>query len=404
MKRSVLAVPLGCLVLSACTTQLTHEQLAGPGAQPAEPGFSYYLPRQRYSIAATYELQACQPKVDVAQRVTIVESSVADPKQHYSLPLQSLSSGWKTTTLTATVYDNQTLHTVGAQAEDRSAAVAKAAVGTVLGAVRIATGVAPLATAPQPCNAGILDALKTVQGSTAQLIDPGLDDKSRASLAAAVTAARAVLTFTKTYTFDPDWGESNLQQAYPPAAGDLQGWFRKEQLDTVRQLPALTTVIRLRAAPPKPAEPAPEWNGKGIVYREPAPIAVEVATGRNSDAPEQVLATLETRAGQFGRRLVLPLKNGPFQKNNLSLSFAANGQLESFTYGQESTLEKIASSVSDTAASAEGYIAKKRAADTAAATAAAGAELDALKAQTALLNAKSDKIEAEQRLTGLGGK
>ena len=97
------------------------------------------------------------------------------------------------------------------------------------------------------------------------------------------------------------------------------------------------------------------------------------------------------------------MKLGPFQKNNLSLSFAANGQLESFTYGQESTIEKIASSASDTSASVEGYLAKKRAADTAAATAAASAELDALKAQTALLNARSDKIEAEQRLTGLGG-
>jgi len=403
MKRSVRVLPLGCLVLSACTTQLTHEQLASPGAQPAEPGFSYYLPRQRYTVTATYELQACQPRIEVVQRATIVEASVADPAQHYSLPLQSLSSGWKTTTLTATVYDNQTLHTVGAQAEDRSAAVAKAVVGTALGVARIVAGIPTAAVAPQPCSPGILDALKTVQGSTAQLIDPGLDDKGRANVAAAVTAARAVLTLTRTYTFDPDWSEASRRMVHAPAAGDLQAWFRKDYLDSAARLPAFTTVIRLRAVPPKPAEPPPEWNGKGIVYREPAPIAVEVATGKSDGTPERLLASVETRAGQFGRRLVLPLRNGPFQKNNLSLSFAANGQLESFTYGQESTIEKIASSASDTSASVEGYLAKKRAADTAAATAAASAELDALKAQTALLNARSDKIEAEQRLTGLGG-
>ena len=58
MWQRLLPVSLALLGTSACTTTLTHEQLAA-GAQPAEPGFTYYLPRQRFAVTAIYELKSC---------------------------------------------------------------------------------------------------------------------------------------------------------------------------------------------------------------------------------------------------------------------------------------------------------------------------------------------------------
>ena len=145
-----------------------------------------------------------------------------------------------------------------------------------------------------------------------------------------------------------------------------------------------------------------EWNGKGIIYRAP-PVVVEACAGDCAAKPPNVLTTLDGHVAQLGPYRVVPLKNGAFEKNNVKRSFADNGQLESFSYGTESQLERIATTISETATSVESLIAQKRAADDAAAKEAGGAELKAKQAEKELLKAKADKIEQEQRLRDLGG-
>ena len=101
--------------------------------------------------------------------------------------------------------------------------------------------------------------------------------------------------------------------------------------------------------------------------------------------------------------MVIDLENGPFAKNNVSLSFAANGTLESMTYATESSMEKAAAALADTASQAAVFLDKKQAAEKARQEAEAGAELKAIKAKSDLLNAKTDQIQAQHRLQSLGG-
>ena len=61
--------------------------------------------------------------------------------------------------------------------------------------------------------------------------------------------------------------------------------------------------------------------------------------------------------------MLIELENGPFDKNNLSLSFAANGSLESMTYATESSLEKATGALADTATQVSTFVDKKQAAD-----------------------------------------
>lgn len=408
-------VALALLALSGCTTTLTHEQLK-LGMQPAEPGFSYYLPRQRFSVTATYELKDCPDaasndavaasrKLVISQTVSIVETPVVDPGELYSIPLSTLTAPWKTTTLTGTVYENQTIHTIGATADDRTAAVTKGALGTVLSLARVAIG-APTAAKQSLCQPDIYKALDKIREGQTKLQDATVDEKGRAVWSAIITAARTGLQISETYIFDPS--AASLEVTRNPSPAKLVAWFANPQLiasaaadQQLQYSQTLKTGIRIRDVPAAAAAIPEALKGQGIIYREPAPVVVQVCAGSCGVVQPEVLATLETQAAQFGRYAVIPLVNKAFQKNNLTLSFAANGRLESFTYGSESTLEKMAASLSESATAIEGFLAKRKSANDAAEQAAAGAELKTLKAETDLLKAKADKIEAEAKLANL---
>jgi hypothetical protein len=397
-------------LVCGCTTTLTHERLI-VGAQPSEPGFSYYLPRQRFTVIATYELRSCPNAgggaLTVSQTAAILETPIADPAEFYSIPLKTLTSGWKTTSLTGSVYENQTLHTFGVTVEDRSGAVVKGALGTALSIARIGGGI-PAAEAALPlCHPEVYKALDRLREGQSKLSDPALDEAARAGWVAAISTSKAALQITQTYIFDPTPESFELQGN--PDSAKLFGWFANPTLisnasdsDRASYQRALTTVIRIRDKPVAPFPVPTGLAGQGIIYREPAAVVTQVCAGPCNDADPQVLVNLETQVAQFGRYAVIPLTNGVFEKNNIALSFAANGRLDSLTYGTESRFEKIASSILDSATSIEGYLAQKKAADQAAAQVAAGAELQTLKAETELLNAKADKIEAETRLLNMG--
>lgn len=417
MRSTIYLFSVLSIALSGCTTSLTNEKLQF-GTQPKAPGFSYFLPKQRFSVTAVYEIKSCpdfagafdaptRPLI-VTQTASIVETPVADADEYYSIPLNTLTSGWKTTSLTGTLYENQTLHTIGATVDDRSGSVVKGVLGTALSVARIVVGIPANAAAPKLCKSEVYDALDVIANSKSKLIDPSLDEKARASWTAAVTTARASLQITETYVFSPD--AKNVSVTKTPEASKISRWFENSQLisnasaeDRARFTDTLTTDIAVEGQPTSVLPATEALKGLGVVYREPAPITVRVCAKSCADKKADELARLETQAAQFGRHVVIPLKNRPFEKNNLSLSFAANGRLESFTYGTESRFEKMATTLSESATSIEGFAAKKKAADDAATQAAAGAELKVIKAETEMLNSKADKIEALERLTKLAG-
>jgi hypothetical protein len=343
--------------------------------------------------------------------VSIVESPVVDPTERYSIPITTLTAAWKTTSVSATLYENQTLHTFGATVEDRTGYVVKGVVGTALSIARIGVGAPTAAKGPALCQPGVYKALDVVREGQAKLLDPSVDETARARWSGLVVAARASLQITETYNFDPTPEKPALTGQ--PAPTKLLAWFVNPQLiasarkeDQVRFGRTTSTAMRVNGVPTTVAPIPAALKSQGIIYREPAPVIVQVCPGScdesapGQDGPE-VLATLQTQAAQFGRYAAIPLVNKGFQKNNLALSFAANGRLESFTYGSESSLEKMATTLSESALSIEGYAATRKAARTAAAEAAAGAELKTLTAETELLRARAEKIEAEARLANL---
>jgi hypothetical protein len=385
--------------ISGCTTTLKHEKLV-PGEQPTEPGFTYYLPRQRFAVTATYEIRNCpdqetsEPLV-ISQTASIVESPVADVNELYSVPIKTLTAGWKTTEVSGTLYDNQTIHTFGAMADDKTAEVAKGAIGTVLSVARTSASTFRASVdKPRPCKEDVYKALKIVRKGQEQLLDSSVNAADREFWASMIAAARASLQISETYFFNPTLAE--LKKEERPQRDKVHAWFT----DPPTQMPdGLLTVICVEGVPNQVVGVPTNLKGQGIIYREPVPVVVRVAT--MVDGQPRVLATLETQAAQFGRYSVIPLVNEAFQKNNLKLSFAANGRLESFTYGLESSLEKAATFASETAGSIETYAAARKAARVTAAEAAAGAELKALVAETELLNARAAKIEAEKKLANL---
>jgi hypothetical protein len=414
------APALATLALAACTTTMTHQQVDA-GARPLVPGLNYFLPKQVYAITATYEISSCpnangtaeekRAPLVVSQKASLAESSVADGSARYSIPYDTLTSAWKTTSLTATLYENQTLHTLGASADDRSGAIVKNVVGTILSIARLQAGVAaarPAAPVPALCTADVYTALKLRKQGRAKLLDPTLDDKQRAAWSAVIATAQTSLQFEQTYGFEPSTSMTRGEWSAP--AHKLRAWFQNPGLigtASPAELEAyqatLTTSAQVLGVNPE-ASPLPnDWAGHGVLYREPAKVQVEVCAGSCEKPASMRLARMDSWAGQFGRTMVFPLKNGPFEKNNLTISFAANGRLESFTYGRESTLEKLSASVAENATSVEGYLNAKRAADETAATEAAGAELAALQDEAAILEARAKVIEARNKLIGVGG-
>lgn len=420
MRTAVIALCLSACALSGCTTSLTHESLTA-GSQPNKPGVSYYLPRQRYVISVAYQLLSCpnangasieeqQADWRVKQTATVTESPIADLNQHYAIPLNTLTSGMKTTSLTVALYDNGTLKSVGATVDDQTGAVIGSLVSTGVNIATTAlTGVPTgAATPPSICTDDVYAALKTVKESPAKLIDPATDDKTRANIAAAVVAANAVLTITKTYIFDPYTEKTG--DSFSLVAKETAQWIKDPARISASDPPqikaynaSITTYAAVSENPPSPATEPTNYKGQGILFREAVPVTISVCATDCSTETAVKLAVVRSTAPQFGRFVVLPLKNRPFEKNNLSVSFAANGAVDTMTYGTESRIQKMAAALATTTESVNAFADKKKASDQAAAGKVATAETDGIKADTALINAKADNLEAKQRLAKLTG-
>lgn len=419
------------VALFGCTTSLTHEPLP-PDVAQARPGFLYYLPKQSFAITVTYELTGCPDRnstveaerneeFTVVQKATIVESSVPDPTQHYYIPYEDLDSLLKNTTFTASIYPNGTIKSIGATVEDRSAQIIKNIVGTAVSVAKMSMGAnaAANAVAVSLCSPSTYMALRASQKAQALLLDPAVTDKDRAAAAAVLVTAKTGLQYSRTEVFSP----ANRTELRTRIDGSLavQSWLNYQAEgytpkstdekfpDEIKKLIEgnyfarhLITEVSLTPDLPEAPKPVVKSSNDGVVFREPARGILKVCRlyCGSGDPP---LVVHEAWLGQLGRYSVVSLRNGVFDKNTVTMAFAPNGQMESLSYGSESRLEKISGALNDAAAQAQSLLTSKNAADKARADAAAGAELSSIKAETDLLKAKGDKIEAQRRLITLGG-
>ncbi len=407
---------LGGFLVTGCTTYLMSEHVP-PGAKPSSPGFSYYLPRQSFQITATYELKSCpnangktseeiNAPLVISQAVTVTELISADSEQHFSIPLDTLTSGWKTTSLTTTLHPNQTLKSVGVTVEDKTAQVLKGLVGTAVTVAKISAGVFTAAATPKSlCRDEIYSSLGEIKRARASLKDPKLDEKARAIQAAIISSAQESLKITSRFYFDPS--AKKLEERFAFDKDAFLNWFSDLAQVSAgggasRYTQAVTTGAKIIGyTPDVKNDDKAGSEAKGVVYRDPAPVRLVVCAGGCSSVSNKVIFESDTQLPQLGRYAVLSLKNGPFAKNNLAVVFSENGAISSATYGEESKVDKVTTALSDAAKSVQEFKGQKVATDQAEAKEKAGAPLNSIKAETEILKAKAAQIEAQQKLNEL---
>jgi hypothetical protein len=389
--RTVSAAALA-IMLAGCTTELTRQPLTE--AAPTKPGVPYYLPKQVHSVEVSYELVSCTPAgIEVRQTATITEFNVADLTERYLLTYRDLDSEMKTTEFTASLNANQTLKSVGATVSDQTAEVIKN-VGTAI--VNVAS-MALLAhrTAATICHEGVNKRLATLRKLREKVLDPSLTAKQRAEVIDVITRLRAGLT-----------QQASAVIAAPTAtvefglSPDQRGlWLQSGTAADARKLTSAVTLAAVAKAGADDVFAAPA-GGEGLVYRQPAPAVLTVCAGSCAEGDSQI-AGLSTSIAQLGRKFTVLLKNEAFEKSNVAVTFAPNGALETLSYGNEARLAKASAALAGITGQVGDFVTARRAADRARADTAAGAELRGIEAETAMLAAKAERIEARRRLEAL---
>jgi hypothetical protein len=382
------ALALLALATSACTTSLASRDVPGDGHS-----VQYYFPMQRLALTVEYELVSCRP-IAIQPRPTIDAITTADTSEPRYVDYAELRSGLKTTSVVVRLYPNGTLASVGAQADDRSGAL----LGPVLHAgLSLASGALGFAAAGPPASlsAGCLRETEALLAERDRLLAALRSETAsgvrREALLDALARTRAGLTQTGRGAFEPLLARgARPTDAYASEAepvrlsrAQLGAWFAPAQIDAVAD--QTETCFQLHAPALRgygPAEP------RGLVYREPRLVQIDA---RLRDCDEGALVgSAEAWISQLGPLRGIPIENAAFQKNALSVTFTSVGTIETISTSGESRAERAASASDEGARALSRELAVRRT-----------AELEAIRAETDLIDAKADRIEAERRLRAL---
>lgn len=439
----LLAATILVLGTTSCSTHLTHERASQEVASggPDRPFYEYYLPKQRYTVQVTFRLKQCPSDVSVSeaeiaaatteavkaallarkslqirQEAVITEESVIDVAEHYYLTYRDLDSALKTSTFEMSLYPNQTLKSVGATIEDQSAATIKNLVSTGLNLAKIAVGLpagasAEGATTPL-CNAETLKKLEEVQSLNRALRNDNLTQEQRAAMAERLEILRQYLSGKAEVKLEPVRDKPETLSAIvelPLALMDQ--WFVAEYPDILQGMPAGSALLQFQseakvqvaAVAHGDAAAVSARPGRGIVYRSPVPAKILVCSGTCGEGGSEMVGQAETIIAQLGGYRAVLLDNYAFSKNNMTLSFAPNGMLESMAFGSEASLPKVTGLLAGASESGLGFATALDAAKAKERAAKETAELNALQSETALLKAQADLIEARKRLLELQG-
>jgi hypothetical protein len=109
--------------LAACSS--IDVKRADHGAPDLPDGLVYYLPAKQFNVSVAFELQDClvdagKPVIPYTTSAVVTESLVADLSQVHYIRYGELSAKTKVVGFNVQLYDNGTLKSVNAKAEDRS--------------------------------------------------------------------------------------------------------------------------------------------------------------------------------------------------------------------------------------------------------------------------------------------
>jgi len=445
---------------------LTSTSEPNPASGFAAEGIEYRLPMLQYVITGTYSLTGCAPNdqgvlplhLDMTATATMIEGEAR------VIPYSSLGASFKTTSFNIEFWDDTRLvKSINAAATDKGPEIAANVLKTSVAIARMAVGVPSVKgggegggkpLAPLACADGV-DAL--VQ--TAELAKKGIADlpdqiqavngrialdTTKAQLgvltaaekkAAAVDLAKSKVlegqlaklqkeldTATKSLTFTIEW-------RYPDSTGPVapkmllmndsaRAWFSKlvtkasttgqidDELGMMAVAAALTPAVAVNTCDPKTDKQCRAVSvDSGFAYRTTAPgifkVCRDPAPAQCSADPKPIVAETVS-VPQFGRMLVLPLKNSWGEDNDIAATFSKAGNLLTFKYESKSApLEKASGVVADAATEAGSIVDDINAKKTADATAAAAKVSTDQAASVAAIQNQIDILNKQAELTKL---
>lgn len=432
---------VACLVLAAagagCTTHLDAVRM-NKDAVPPVAGAPYFLNFTQFTVNVARRLRcedaATQQPFAVAVSIEVTPAEARDPTRAYVIDLASLQSALKVSNVEVEYYDDGTLKSVNASAEDRSGEVLKSTVST-LGKLAVA-GVTFGAAKDQAASActdaarkaqdAVVRLTREIAAKTAQLkdrteqlervtalsavvgkdwpaaerrrfsaeIDAVYQDRiALRTLQEALKAETRNITVTSTATWPPD-GETFVSSAatIPDlAASTLKSWGASDS--DVSALQAASRVfLRLepagafgRTAPCGTA--CADDAVKGLKYRVPVPGRLVACTTPDCAAGERIDA-VDGLVSQLGPVFVLSLDSAPFSNRKVTAAFAQTGLptklgVQSITASAETAATSIGAAV-DTALAARAKLVPT--------------PLERLQSETALLKARKDLADAQKAL------
>ncbi|WP_143787639.1 hypothetical protein [Paraburkholderia phenazinium] len=328
---------------------------------------------------------AYEPGWDISETVTVTPIYEADPDAQYQVPYDTLRSLWKETSVTITSAGNKTITGLNGVVNDQvGSAVLAAGLAAVqivggLGVVSVPTAAAEklaaveknttahLAKAPAYCSPSVTAALDRINQDMEKIHSDAIADAKQKSTVAnpeitslqseiARLQAETFLTRRFSVVWSPSFTDSQIatatktiiSQSLPLYGTYIQDWLsddgKKWLADNSKSSKALALTspviiqVELNTWTMGPQPPAtPQTQTTSLVLRDPALGTLRACRGSCvSSAPATLtevtgdLTTPVTLAfGQFGRSLVLPLKNQVFENSSLALLVNADGSLSS---------------------------------------------------------------------------
>lgn len=356
-------------------------------------GAPYYLTFTQFEIDVTRRVLSCSPEVRVGVSAEIKRAEVRDPQRQYVIDFDALDSFFKKTNLALEYYEDGTLKSVNASAEDRTGEFIVNVVTTAGKVVAVAAGALPTRLGPARagpiCDDGVknnidnlaeanknikdntkkvnnlvadVETLKAALSVLGRAQDPGiakeLSNKIR-ELRTAQTeleAARETLSqilngITETYTVT--WPENGEQfgvaiiGTVPDLSADaMKKWFKVSDPDFSNETKVyLQLSSNSSASRTKPCgDDCEDDTASGLKYRFGVPGTLKVCTTR-ACAPDDVLVEDSGMVSQLGFVHVLPLKSGMFSSNSISATFTEAGRPSTLGLGAEAASDKAGTTI-----------------------------------------------------------
>jgi len=387
--------------------------------QPADSirGVPYSLPKKSFVLNVEYQLKECavqegQVILNVDRKAALASAVVPDPTERYYVPYDSLRNWFKATDFTVESQENQTLKSISATIEDKTASAISSVVSTMVALAPAALpGAAPAAPPPasapisNPCTKETLHALKRVKE---------LKRKAKATPAGATVdeeitveldRINELLTQKYTLTWTPTKADRGARAIVPTEA--IAKWLalpiaphlaqEVHKLNTTIEFLSEETIPSAAFVPPDPAD--------GVLVRLPINGVVRVCKGfcpSGQDA-NAVIATQEHVVPQLGPYVVLPLHNRIFETNTVTLVIADTGVITKLGYKTNAGVEAASASLSANVDAIQKARTDRDKAKKEAAAAAQNASKEEANRVAEDNKAITACIEAQKALRGAGG-